>query len=62
MTHTIPDTLKELHQIREQLYKEERHLSPRERIARTHRTAEALLKEWGLKLKRISPPASTIKK
>ena len=62
MTNTTPETLKELHQIREQLYKEERHLSPRERVARTHRAAETLLKQWGLNLKRVNPPVSTAKK
>lgn len=52
----------ELHRIREQLYEKEQHLSPRERVARTHRAAEALLKQWGLNLKRVSPPVSTAKK
>lgn len=57
-----PESMAQIHRIREQLYKEERHLSPRERVARTHRAAEALLKQWGLNLKRVSPPVSTAKK
>ena len=59
---TEPKAMAQIHRIREQLYKEERHLSPRERVERTRRAAEALLKEWGLDLKRIDPPVSTAKK
>jgi hypothetical protein len=60
MNDATPDTLKELHRIREQIYEEERHLSPRERVERTRRAADALLKQWGLNLKRVSPPARTV--
>ncbi len=62
MNESTPETLKELHRIREQLYEEEKHLSPQERVAKIHRESEALLKEWGLTLKHVNPPASTIKK
>ena len=54
---TEPKSMAQIHRIREQLYKEEQHLSPRERVERTHRAAEALLKQWGLTLKRVPPPA-----
>lgn len=57
MNDATPDTLKELHQIREQIYEEEKLLSPRERVDRSRRAADALLKAWGLNLKRVSPPA-----
>ena len=61
MNETTPQTLKELHEIRAQIYEEEKLLSPHERVERTHQAAEALLKKWGLTLKRVSPPARTVK-
>ena len=57
MTDATPDTLKELHRIREQIAAEEQQLSTHERVARTRRAADALLKEWGLTLKRVPPPS-----
>lgn len=57
MNDAAPDTLKELHRIREQIYEEEKHLLPRERVERTRRAADTLLKAWGLTLKRVSPPS-----
>lgn len=59
MNETVPQTLKELHEIRAQIYEEEKDLSPRERVERTRRVAEALLNAWGLKLKRVPPPIHT---
>ena len=59
MSDTTPATLKDLHRIREQICEEEQHLSPQERIARTRRAADVLLKEWGLTLKRVGPPSRT---
>ena len=52
-----PDTMAELHRIREQLYEEEKHLSPQERVEKIRREADALLKQWGLTLKRVPPPS-----
>ena len=59
---TEPESMAQIHRIREQFYEEEKHLSPQERVAKIHRESEALLKEWGLTLKRVRPPASTVKK
>ena len=56
---TEPESMAQIHRIREQLYEEEKHLSPQERVAKIHRESDALLKEWGLTLKRVAPPAHT---
>ena len=53
---TEPESMAQIHRIREQLYEEEKHLSPQERVAKIHREADALLKAWGLTLKRVPPP------
>ncbi len=58
MTGSIPKTLQELHRIREQIAQEETGLTVSGRVERTRREADALLKEWGLVLKRVSPPPS----
>ena len=52
-----PESMAQIHRIREQLYAEEQHLSPQERVAKIHREADALLKKWGLNLKRVPPPS-----
>jgi hypothetical protein len=52
-----PESMAQIHRIREQLYEAEKHLSPQERVAKIHREADALLKAWGLNLRRVSPPS-----
>ena len=52
-----PESMAQIHRIRERLYAEEQHLSAHERVAKIHREADALLKEWGLTLKRVPPPS-----
>ena len=52
-----PESMAQIHRIREQLYEEEKDLSPQERVAKIHREAEVLLKKWGLKLRRVAPPS-----
>ena len=54
-----PKSMRDLHRIREQIYEEEKHLTPEQRIARIRQESDAFLKRAGLKLKRVSPPAST---
>ena len=54
-----PKSMRELHRIREQIYEEEKHLTPRQRIERIREESDAFLKKAGLKLQRISPPPST---
>lgn len=47
-----PRPMKEIHEIRERLYEEEKNLSPEEKIAKIHREAEEAIKKYGLKLKK----------
>jgi len=47
----------QLHRIREQIYEEEKALSPQERLQRLRQESEAFLKRSGLKLRRMHPPA-----
>ena len=56
MIDSTPETLKELHRIRESLAKEEKGRSARERVEKARREADLLLKKWNLTLKPVSPP------
>ena len=51
------DPLAELHRMREQMYEEEKHLSPEERLRRLRAAGDAFLKRTGLHLKRVPPPS-----
>lgn len=55
-----PDVTVQLHQIREAIYEEEKHLSPRERIERLRQESDACLRRTGLTLKRVSPSVRAI--
>jgi len=55
MTDSTPETLKELHRIRESIAKEEVGRSAHERVEKTRREADSLLKKWNLSLKPVSP-------
>ena len=57
MTDFTPESLKELHRIREQIAEEERGLSAHDRAERVHRKADIFLKTFGLTLKVVSPPS-----
>lgn len=59
MSHSTPKTLQELHRIREQIAKEQAGVPVEERLKRVQQESDALLKEWHLNLKRVSPPSST---
>lgn len=52
-----PEAVAQVHRIMEKIYDEEKHLSKEERLKRLHQEANALLKRWGLKLSRVSPPS-----
>ena len=45
-----PAFMRELHQIREQMYEEMKHLSPEERAKRINEQAEVFLKSQGYRL------------
>lgn len=51
-----PESMAQIHRIRERLYEEEKRLSARERIAKIHQDAEAILNTWNLTLKRVAAP------
>ena len=54
-----PKSMQDLHRIREQMYEEEKRLTPEQRIQRIRQESDAFLKKAGLKLKRVSPSSST---
>ena len=45
-----PKTMQELHKIRGELYNETKHLSLKEKMEYIHKEAEAVKKEYNLKL------------
>lgn len=47
-----PKAMKEIHEIREKLYEEEKVLSVSNLIAKIHKEAEEVKKKYGLKFKR----------
>ncbi len=51
-----PRAMREIHEIRERLSEEIRHMAPGEYSARANRTAEKLAKQYGFKL--IDSPKS----
>ncbi len=56
MIDSTPETLKELHRVRESITQEQAGCSAHERVERTRQEADALLKKWNLRLKAVSPP------
>ena len=45
-----PEFMRELHKIREEIYQETKHLTPRQRIKRTHKESEEFLQSQGYRL------------
>ena len=48
-----PKAMREIHEIRECLYQEEKDLSNRELITKIHREAQECIKRYGLRLKMV---------
>jgi len=46
-----PEPMREIHQIQESIFENERNLSSRERIHKLHKEAAAVIKKYGLKIK-----------
>lgn len=46
-----PESMKEIHRIREKIYEEIKDMSPGEQISRSRAKVESLIKQYGLKLK-----------
>ena len=48
-----PKAMREIHEIREQLYEESKGLSDKEFIAKIHQEAQECIKKYGLKIKTV---------
>jgi len=46
-----PRALREIHEIREQIYEETKHLSPEERAALTNKIGKEIAEKYGLKIR-----------
>jgi hypothetical protein len=46
-----PESLKKLHEIREQLYQETKELTPAERVERTNKEGREIAENYGLSIK-----------
>ena len=46
-----PKSMREIHEIRDKLYEENKLLSWQERMEKTNRTAEEMIRRYGLKIK-----------
>ncbi len=51
-----PDAMREIHKIRERLYKEEKGLTVQELITEIHKEAEEVRRKYNLKFKEILLP------
>ena len=52
------ESMREIREIREALWEETKHMTTEERIAHEHAIAEAMIKEYGLKVKYVSESKS----
>ena len=50
-----PKSLREIHKIQEQIYREEKGLTDKQVIEKTHREVEAIKKKYGLNFKQKVP-------
>jgi len=51
-----PRAMKEIHDIRLQIYEDTKHMTPEEQTEFTRKEAQALIDKFGLKVKRPEPP------
>ena len=49
--------MREIHEIRIQIYEETKHMTPEERATHANEQAQKLIDQYGLKVKRPEPPA-----
>ena len=53
-----PRAMREIHEIREKLYEEQKGLSNKEIVERINRESEEVIKKYGVKLKTRTPKAA----
>ena len=46
-----PEAMREIHEIRLKLHEEEKNLSMKEKLEKTHREAQEIIKKYGIKFK-----------
>jgi hypothetical protein len=51
-----PRAMREIHEIREKIYEETKHMTPEEQTELTRREAQYLIGKYGLKVRRPDPP------
>ena len=51
-----PRAMREIHEIREKLYEETKKMTPEEHTVWTHERSRALLEQYGIQLKKATPP------
>ena len=54
-----PEPMREIHQIQERLFEEEKDLSSVERIRKLHKEATEIMKEYGLRIGSVSKTCSS---
>ena len=51
-----PRAMKEIHEIREKIYEDTKHMTPEEQTELTRREAQALIEKYGLRIKHPDVP------
>ncbi len=49
-----PKAMREIHEIMEKIYEEEKHLTPEERVKKINKESEEFIKKHNLNLKRVA--------
>ena len=52
-----PKPMQEIHELRHKIYKEDKHLSPKELVEKINRNADELVRRYGLKLRKTRKAA-----
>lgn len=60
MNYKEPKAMREIHEIRLRLYEEEKDLSTIERVIKTNKTAEEIIKKYKLKIKLLRRAKSQV--
>lgn len=52
-----PKPMQEIHEIQERIYEEDKHLSREQRIEKTNRIAEEMIRKYHLNIRRVDKAA-----